>query len=279
MRKIDISVVIPAYNAAEFIVEALESVKNQTRTDYIREVIIVDDGSVDDTCGKVSEWKQKNEQLGFKVSVISEKNAGASSARNAGIHKSQGNFVAFLDADDIWDAGKLEIQCRILEDYPRIHVLGTGWKNNNRCPGKLVRNKKGYSLYAMSVKDELIRYWPSTPSILAGKSDLLEVGGFDETRRYAEDGDLLCRLAALRGYVYYTSEELVECGRGKHPFGEKGLSGNLWQMHLGFLQNVRNCRRRGSINVLEEIVFTLWEYVKLMRRYCIVGFRKLRKTL
>jgi len=279
MLRIEISVVIPAYNAADTVCDSLDSVKNQTRTDCIREVIVVDDGSSDDTAARVEAWRRENEGLPFEVILFSQPNGGVSKARNAGVRKSKGNYIAFLDSDDVWDETKLEKQSRIMEDYPQIRMLGTGWKGRNRFPGRRIRNRKGYPLYGMSVRDELIKYWPPTSSVLVRKDDLEVVGGFDESRRYGEDGDLFCKLADLRGCVYYTSEELVDCGNGKNPFGEAGLSSKLLKMHRGFLKNVRNCYCRGSINAVEFMVFTVWEYMKFIRRCIIVIPRKLRNRM
>ncbi len=279
MQKIEISIVIPAYNAANTICDVLDSVKNQTRTDYIREVIIVDDGSVDDTAAWVEAWKQENKDMPFEVILFSQPNGGVSKARNEGVRRSKGNYIAFLDSDDVWNETKIEMQCRIIEDYPQIRMLGTGWKDHNRYPGRKIRNKKGYQLYEMTVRSELFKYWPNTSSILVLKSDFLQSGGFDESRRYGEDGDLFCKLAGLRGRIYYTSEELVDCGKGKNTFGESGLSEDIKRMHLGFLQNVRNCYKRGSINLFEGIIFTVWEYIKYFRRNYIVLWRRIRKTL
>ena len=86
--------------------------------------------------------------------------------------------------------------------------------------------------------------------------------------RYAEDGDMLCRLAE-RGTVYYVSDKLVSVGHGKNTFGEKGLSSDLHSMHKGFQTTIRGCMKRGSINSAEAAVFLLWENVKYLRRILI----------
>jgi glycosyltransferase involved in cell wall biosynthesis len=96
-----VSVVIPAYNAAEFLAEALESVLAQTRP--AREIVVVDDGSTDDTAAVASRYAPR-------VTVISQRNKGESAARNLALSQVSGDWVAWLDADDIWEPTKLEAQ-------------------------------------------------------------------------------------------------------------------------------------------------------------------------
>ena len=162
MRESDVSVVIPVYNGMETIEDALNSVLDQTAFRYVCEIIVVDDGSTDQNSGEH-----------FEV-IISEckDNHGVSAARNRGIKLSKGKYVAFLDADDEWMQNKLEIQLDILRKFPKIKVLGTGWDQLNLKPGKKMRNRSGYDIFRMSVKDELIYFWPSMQSVIAKRSEL-----------------------------------------------------------------------------------------------------------
>jgi glycosyltransferase involved in cell wall biosynthesis len=106
-----ISVVIPAYNAAEYIGRAIDSVLAQThRPD---EIIIVDDGSTDDTCGAVAAY-------GSQVLLIRQENAGASAARNAGINAAKSEWIAFLDCDDEWLEDNLLLQTQLLQRNPQL---------------------------------------------------------------------------------------------------------------------------------------------------------------
>src|SRR5215203_2614836 len=102
-----VSAVVPAYNASRTVVEAVNSVLTQTVRDL--EVIVVDDGSRDDTADVVRSIDDP------RVSLITKQNEGASSARNAGIRAARGRYVAFLDADDLWLRSKLERQLDVLE--------------------------------------------------------------------------------------------------------------------------------------------------------------------
>ncbi len=96
-----VSVVIPAFDAAEYIAEAIDSVLRQTRP--VGEVIVVDDGSTDDTASVA-------EAFGDPVRVVRQDRSGANPARNRGVRESAGEFIAFLDADDLWEPDKLAVQ-------------------------------------------------------------------------------------------------------------------------------------------------------------------------
>jgi glycosyltransferase involved in cell wall biosynthesis len=107
-----VSIIIPIYNGEKFIEECLDSVVTQTFKDF--EILVVNDGSTDGSLMAIREWKEKNSNL-EKVKVISTSNSGVSSARNTGVAMSRGEYIAFLDCDDYWEAGKLEAQVEALE--------------------------------------------------------------------------------------------------------------------------------------------------------------------
>src|ERR1700734_1651503 len=104
-----VSVVIPTYNRAAEVPKAIESALAQTLSDL--EVIVVDDGSSDDT-GKIL-----RNTFGDRVRYFSQANQGASVARNRGVEEARGEWIAFLDSDDLWDKQKLEWQFRALEQF------------------------------------------------------------------------------------------------------------------------------------------------------------------
>ncbi len=106
-----ISVITPAYNASEFIDETVQSVINQTFTDW--EMIIVDDASSDDTYSKLCKWADKDSRI---KPIQHKKNSGVAAARNTALEAAVGDFIAFLDADDLWVPEKLEIQYNYMRD-------------------------------------------------------------------------------------------------------------------------------------------------------------------
>ncbi len=110
-----ISVVIPAYNAGRFIRRTIDSVLAQTYTDY--EIIVIDDGSTDDTAEIVKSY-------GSKVRYIYQKNAGDGPARNTGIYAAKGEWIAFLDHDDEWLPEKLRLQMELLKRNPQLRWCG-----------------------------------------------------------------------------------------------------------------------------------------------------------
>jgi hypothetical protein len=106
-----VSVIIPTYNRSQSVREAIESVLAQTYRDH--EVIVVDDGSADDTPAVLGSF-------GDRIKAIRQANAGVSAARNAGIRAARGDWLAFLDSDDLWVPGKLERQMADVAAYPKI---------------------------------------------------------------------------------------------------------------------------------------------------------------
>lgn len=115
-----VSVIIPTYNCAAYLSEAVESVFKQTYTDF--EVIIVNDGSTDNTDSIVTQCIQRYSK---KIKYIVKKNQGPGAARNRGIEEANGEYIAFLDADDIWLPRKLEYQVPLLETNPDIALVFT----------------------------------------------------------------------------------------------------------------------------------------------------------
>lgn len=111
-----VSVIIPTYNRAHLLHEAIDSVLAQEVEDYRMEIIVVDDGSTDDT-------RKAVERYGSRVIYIYQSNQGAGVARNRGIEESTGEWVAFLDSDDRWLPHKLSLQFRILESFPGYNVI------------------------------------------------------------------------------------------------------------------------------------------------------------
>ncbi len=104
-----VSVIIPTFNCAVYLPQAIESVLGQTWQDF--ELIVVDDGSTDDTCQVLAPYQNR-------LVYLYQENQGESSARNKGIQVAQGEYLAFLDSDDLWLATKLERQITVLEAWP-----------------------------------------------------------------------------------------------------------------------------------------------------------------
>ena len=107
-----ISVIIPAYNSEKTIVKALDSVRKQTSSQYIKEVLVINDGSTDNTKKIVENYKEEYDT--FPIQLINKDNGGVSTARNRGLSLAQGNWIALLDSDDEWVLNKIELQVTII---------------------------------------------------------------------------------------------------------------------------------------------------------------------
>lgn len=188
-----VSVVIPTYNRAYCLKYAIDSVLKQTYKNY--EIIVVDDGSTDDT-------KQIIEQYGNKLVYLSQQNAGVSAARNKGIRRSNGEWVAFLDSDDEWLPEKLENQLSHINNNPciSIHVTNASVITGGVSVGGFsIRGNPKLALNGGVVVGKpmllILKMGFFTPSYLVRKKSLLDVGLFDEQMSLYEDRDLFLRLS------------------------------------------------------------------------------------
>ena len=182
---IKVTVIIPTYNALAFLPETLQSVYAQTFTDY--EIVVVDDGSVDETLV----WLEAH--ANDKVRVIAQENQGVSVARNRGVAEAKGEFIAFLDADDLWEPDKLAKQLAVFEQNPQVGLVHTGTRI-------LEADGEFGGVFGVSVGEglaDVIRYNPircgSTPMVRRACFD--EVGVFDSEIVRSEDWDMWVRIA------------------------------------------------------------------------------------
>ena len=180
-----VSVIIPAYNAAAYLGTAIDSVLAQTYKDY--EIIVVDDGSTDNTREVVKKYKPV-------CRYVHQANAGPSAARNCGIASSSGDLIALLDADDAWLPGKLEMQVRRLLEKPKIGILDTAYY---LCDSKLqpIRYQPPINVAENAIEDMFSNFkTPLTSSVIIRKSHIEMIGGFDQSLRVLEDHQLCLRL-------------------------------------------------------------------------------------
>lgn len=115
-----VSIIIPLYNAENYISETIASAQNQSYKNI--KIIVVDDGSDDNSIKKVQKFKEKN------ITLTSQQNKGASTARNHGLYLAQGDYIQYLDADDILHTQKIEYQLNTIEKYSASHLVGCRWK-------------------------------------------------------------------------------------------------------------------------------------------------------
>lgn len=198
-----VSVVIPTYNRAHLLPRAMRSVLAQTWSDI--EVIVVDDGSTDETPDVVRRFRDARVRL-----IRLDRNGGAARARNEGIRAASGEWVAFLDDDDEWLLEKLEYQARSLarEESHASVVYCQGYLNDG-LTGRIAQLR--VVPHEGDVFDRLLTGWvPPTPSLfMVKRSALIAAGGFDETFPCAEDTDLWLRLAEASHHFAAVDRPLI----------------------------------------------------------------------
>ncbi len=200
-----ISVIIPTYNRAAFVLEAVESVYRQTFQDF--ELIVVDDGSTDGTSKVLKNYQN---HLIYRYQA----NQGVSSARNLGLQMARGKWVAFLDSDDLWLPKKLETQIRFFSQNPEAVICQTEeiWIRN----GRRVNPQKKHRKFSGDIFAPSLLLCIVSPSAVMIQRDLFnQEDGFDETLPACEDYDLWLRISS-RFPVYLIDLPLV-VKRGGHP--------------------------------------------------------------
>lgn len=177
-----VSVVIPSYNYGAFVAETVESALAQTVRPH--EVIVVDDGSTDDTRARLAPYADR-------VRYVHQANRGLSAARNHGIAEATGDWIALLDADDLWHPEKTALQLRALERYPEARLIGAA-AGPRDLPERLPAES---AIRPLDVLAFLLRA-PFAPSSALIRRDCFDVvGGFDEQLRAVEDRDMWLRIA------------------------------------------------------------------------------------
>ena len=181
-----VSVIIPVYNCELYIAQAIESVLNQTYTDY--EIIVINDGSTDNTYQVLQPYMKK-------IRYFSQENKGLSATRNQGIKMAKGKLISLLDADDLFLYYKLQEQVAIFEAEPSIGLVQSGWRVVNEKGEKIEDVKPWHK----SPELDLVTWlkWKATnPSGMMFRKEWLErVNGFNEDLRRLEDFDIVIRLA------------------------------------------------------------------------------------
>lgn len=184
-----ISIVIPAYNCDRYIGQAIESILNQTYSSY--EIIVVDDGSQDKTREALQPYCQH-------IQYVYQENQGVSVARNHGLNLARGEFIVFLDADDMFLPDKLTTQLAVFEAQPQLGLVQSGWRRVNQ-KGEILMDATPWNYVPELNLEMWLRWKPlGTMGTLMFRRDwLLKVAGFEPGLAHAEDVDLILRLALL----------------------------------------------------------------------------------
>ena len=225
-----ITVVIPTYNRIGVIQRAIESVLNQTRP--ADQIIVVDDGSTDGTATLLEKT------YGNQLTLTSlPENMGVSAARNHGIRKSTGDWIALLDSDDEWIKTKLATQQAALEQASHVlcHTEEIWIRNGSRVNAMNKHTKRGGYIFQYCLPLCVI----SPSSVLIDKKIFDDVGYFDETLPACEDYDLWLKICARHPVLFVPTPQLIKYG---------GHQDQLSRQHWG----MDRFRIKAMINRLEE---------------------------
>ncbi len=188
-----VSVIIPAYNAEKIIHETIESVLNQTFTDF--ELIIVNDGSTDNTLEVISQIDDS------RLKIFSYPNGGVSASRNRGVSHAVGKYISFIDADDLWTSDKLKAQLEAIQKEPQASVAYS-WTDFIDQEGKFIDRDERVTYSGDVYPQMLVRdFLSSASNVMIRRRAFIESGRFDESLAGAADWDLFLRLAARYHFV------------------------------------------------------------------------------
>lgn len=267
-----ISVIIPMYNSEKTILKTLESVKNQTIDTECFEIIIINDGSSDNSEFLVKKFIAENTDL--NITLINQPNKGVSAARNAGLKMAKGEYIALLDSDDEWLPEKTEKQIKFLnQEVENIDFISCNINSQKIFFPYVVKNQ----IAKVTFKKLLIRNGIPVPSVIFKSKILQKVGYFDENQNFAEDHHYWLNVS-LNFSMYILNENLVIAGNGKRTFGVSGLSGNLFEMEKGFIYNLKSMLSQKKINFIEFIFYRIFYKAKffllIFRNQCYSIFKK-----
>ncbi len=199
-----VSVIIPTFNRGRVLEEAVDSVLAQSLANF--ELIVVDDGSTDDT-------RQRLQRYGQRLTCVRQSNRGVSAARNAGVERSTGELIALLDSDDLWHPTKLARQVAFFDDHPDAQICQTEEVWIRR--GKRVNPKKRHRKPSGWIFEPSLALCLVSPSAVMMRRGLLEaMGGFDESLPACEDYDLWLRVSLH--FPIHLIDEPLTVKRGGH---------------------------------------------------------------
>ena len=237
----EISVVIPAYNSARSIPKAIASVIKQSVTPL--EIVVVDDGSSDDT-------KEVAGELSPLVRVISQDNSGPAAARNRGVQEAKGSWIAFLDDDDYWHERKLELQIKDLSCFDSCSLMAQNWTRGDDF------NLEGSFTQIPYVRQLILNRF-QTSTVLMKRSIFEEVGGFVPEFDGVEDWHLWLKVAE-RAEVVLSSRVLVH-----YHDSAGGVSKKLWQYYLNMNKMLDVEEKSTPIDHRLFATIRAWHYQRL----------------
>ena len=230
---IKVTTIIPTFNRGYCLAESIQSVLDQNFSDF--ELIVVDDGSTDNTAEVI-------EQFSGIHKIRIKKNRGVSFARNLAIKQARGEWIAFLDSDDLWERDKLATQMNWVECNPDYHAVYTDeiWIRN----GVRVNAMKKHRKYSGDIFRHCLPLCIVSPSSVLLRNELLnKFGGFDESMPVCEDYDLWLRISM--SFPFHFIEEKLIVKRGGH---EDQLSRKFWGMDRWRVHSLKKLLQENQMN-------------------------------
>lgn len=264
-----VSVIIPCYRCGATIKRALDSVAAQSLRPA--EVILIEDGSDDDTLEQLY-CAQGEHPKGWIKIIALEKNSGPSIARNTGWNAATQPYIAFLDADDSWHPQKIEIQYQWMAAHPEVALTSCGLRVKRDSTAEPMINKDMLVAKLVSKRKLLLSNQFATSAVML-KREL--PNRFEHVKQHSEDyllwldiclaGHVCARLSAELAYFH------------KAPYGEGGLTGNLWAMEWGQLDNYRRMFKRRHVNYWQYLLLCTQSWMRFFKRYLVTLVRNIRR--
>ena len=265
MNSEKVSVIIPAFNAADTLAEAVSSAVNGTHKHL--EILIVDDCSTDDTSRVGSKLAEEDSRIQY---FRNPENYGVSKSRNLMIYQATGEYVAFLDSDDTWELNKLEVCLKMLQDNPEVKAVAHALRYLDKHGNKLsyVATYPTTKAQMQEIKQTGESPWVFPSSVVVDRSILLSEGGFAEDWQVGEDTELFTKIAQKHGLLAATA-----------PLGNYRIRGNsLTDKHWLKKRIAADCvkenqlrRLRGekelSLNEYEQVCFKNLSLLKKINKF------------
>lgn len=267
--KVKISIVVPCYNCSQTIEECIDSAINQTYPSY--EILLINDGSSDNTLEKLYSIQKRYIDNPIIIKVFTQENQGPSKARNKGIQEATGDWIAFLDSDDIWYPFKNEMQMGLLRDNPKATLLG-GEK------GSLIKEYHDEKLKLTTVyflKNCFKNYFLTSSTMV--NSDIAKGYNFNILQKHSEDYRFFLEILADNHFGLHIGKPLSKSIENKRDYGVSGLSGNIYKMEKGELSNFVHLYKKGKLSLIQCITISIFSALKFFRRVLIVNYYSMIK--
>ncbi|MFH1771972.1 MAG: glycosyltransferase family A protein [Candidatus Omnitrophota bacterium] len=245
-----VSVIIPTYNCAKYVTEAIDSVLGQTYKDF--EIIVIDDGSTDFTKQRLLPYIEKG-----RIKYLYQENSGHAVSRNTGIRNSSSEYIAFLDADDLWMPNRLEEGVRILDTKPDVGLVHSHIIKFNGQGEKKV-SKRSPKYLSGKIANHLItrKAHVSSPTATIRRKCINKVGLIDENmaRMGSEDRDFWYRIAREFN-VFYIDKPLAY-----YRLSSKSASSNKQKMHEGRIYSInKNLNEPGDFILRQRALSSVYK--------------------